>query len=344
MSIRWGIIAPVTLVVMLLGVAQIQMRLDDRRTRAFDQDLLYLPNEHLLTHFTAGMGPVIADMLWLRTLSYTVAEFQGDGRFTWLAQMGEVMTRLDPYFVNAYRYTGMFLAALKADDDASIELLKSGIAHNPEAWQLPYEISMVYLTNRRDWPESPELAALWLKAADATGTAPAMVRATAQGLMQQHRMADLERSLWENILLSSNDPFERAIAERKLQELVIREQVALLNEVSERFITSQGRPPRDLAELASAGFLQDIPGTADPLGGQFFVDTDGTVRNTTLLDLSVEQRANRLEGRIRHFERAEGRWPRDLDELVLHGYIGTIPSHPYPDRTWRYDPSTGTVE
>ena len=343
MRLRWVIVAPVTGLVMLFLVVQIQFRLDEQRTRVFDQELLYLPNEHLLTHFTAGMGPVIADMLWLRALSYTVEEFQGDGRFTWLSQMGDVMTRLDPYFLGAYRYTGMFLAALKADDDASIELLKRGIEHNPKAWELPHEIAMVYMTNRRDMPESAELAALWLQASDATGTAPARVRATAQGLMQQHRMADLERAMWEGILLSATDEFERAIAERKLQELVIRENVELLNQASQHHAEITGATPTGFDDLVAAGILREAPGMTDPLGGEYFFDADGAVQNTTLLNLAVDQIISRMQGRIRHFEREEGRPPQSLDELVLHGYLRRIPEHPFPERSWQYNPATGAV-
>ena len=344
MKLRWGIVAPLTALVTLVLVGGIQARLDEQRVRAFDQELLYLPNEHLLTHFTAGMGPVIADFLWLRTLSYTVEEFHGDGRFTWLAQMGDVMTRLDPYFVNAYRFTGMFLAALKADDDASIELLKRGIPHNPTAWELPHEIGLIYLTNRRDWPGAPELAAQWLRASDATGQAPERVRATLEGLLAQHRLTDLERSMWENILLSSKDQFERAIAERKLNELLIRENVELLNQAADRFETVEGRRPASFADMVSAGILPGEPDSRDVFGGHYFVDDEGTVRNTTLLDLLVEQRQNRLMGAVRRFHRDEGRWPHDLDELVLHGQLNQLPPHPYPERAWRYDPDTGTIE
>lgn len=344
MKPRWFIVAPLAALITLGLAAVVQDRIEEQRIRAFDQDLLYLPNEHLLTHFTAGMGPVIADMLWLRTLSYTVEEFQGDGRFTWLSQMGEVMTRLDPYFVNAYRFTGMFLAALKADDDASIELLKSGIEHNPFAWELPYEIGMIYLTNRRDWPGAPEVAAQWLQAADATGTAPGRVRSTVEGLLAQHRLADLERSMWENILLSSADEFERAIAERKLMELQIREITELLNDAVAAYADATGDSPTAFEDLVAAGILPALPAPRDEFGGRYFINEDGVVQNTTLMDLAVEQRLNQITGGIRRFQRNEERWPHTLEELVLHGQLYRIPDHPYPDRTWDYDPATGVVQ
>lgn len=341
---RWGVVAPVVAVLTLAGVAGVQGRIDAQRERVFDQELLYLPNEHLLTHFTAGMAPVIASVLWLRTLSYTVAEFHGDGRFTWLAQMGDVVTRLDPHFLNAYRYTAMFLAALRADDDASIELLQRGIPHNPQAWQLPYEIGMVYLTNRRDEPGAATMAAHWLQAATATGTAPNKVWATAEGLMQQHRMADLERAMWIEVLETAEDDFERSIAVRKLEELAIRETVTALNEAVGVFEERMGRAPGSLAELHTAGILPALPETTDPLGGTFRIEADGTVTNTTLLDVRADRLRSQLAARVRDFEREKGRRPVSLDELVTHEFLRRVPEHPYPGQAWQYDPATGLVE
>jgi hypothetical protein len=237
----------------------------------------------------------------------------------------------------------MFLAALKADDDASIALLQSGMEHNPRAWQLPYDIGMVYLTNRRDLPDSPVLAAKWMHASEATGTAPAMARATAQGLMRQQGLTELERSLWEGILQSSADEFEKAIAHRKLEELAVRETVDALNEATKRYAGAHGRPPASLEELAAAGIMRQFPRQPDALGGRYFLDANGRVQNTALLDITVEQTLNRLRARIQDFQQREGRWPHDLEELVVHKYIRRIPVHPYPDRGWQYDNATGAI-
>ena len=38
---------------------------------------------------------------------------------------------------------------LKADDDAGIDLLERGVVANPRNFQLPYELAMIFLLNRR---------------------------------------------------------------------------------------------------------------------------------------------------------------------------------------------------
>lgn len=327
--------------VSLGAISFAQVRLDRMRQTKFDDELLYLPNEKLLNHFTGGMSGVIADILWLRCIQYTSKHFNSDHKFTWLAHMGNTITRLDPYFVDAYRYTGIFLAGLKADDTASIVLMKRGFVQNPQAWELPYEISMVYLLNRRDQPGSAEAAARYLTMAVATEKAPDSVLEIAQGLQRKHNLVEVERQLWEDMLRTSRDELRRDMAKRKLHELDIRQNVAALEQILQDFEKTQGRKAAALEEIVAAGYLPQLP--PDPLGGRYFLDPDGKAQNTTLLDGLVERRLDILRGHVERFRRQCERLPASLDEMVNLKVISSIPPHPYRDRTWSYNPRTGDV-
>lgn len=184
-------------------------------------ELLYLPNERLMTHFTAGLGGVIADLLWIRCVQYTAAEAKGARNFAWLNHMVNTVVRLDPHFTDAYRYGGMFLAALKADDDASLDLLHRGMAMCPFAWELPYEAAMVHLLNRRDRPDSARRAAVYLARAAATGNAPPFVVDIAAQLQGEYNLLDVEERMWRQILASPNTLLHELAAE-KLAEVEAR--------------------------------------------------------------------------------------------------------------------------
>ncbi|HEO70064.1 MAG TPA: hypothetical protein ENN80_02300 [Candidatus Hydrogenedentes bacterium] len=319
-----------------------QRRLDGLRgARGDENELLYLPNQRLLNHFTAGLSNVIADLLWLQCVQYIAREFKTEQTYTWLNHMCETITRLDPYFVAAYRYGGIFLAALKADDAASIKLLHDGIVHNPDTWQLPYEMACVYLVNRRDDPDSKRLAAQYLAIAAATGEAPAFVTETAQALMQEEDLLDIERGMWEH-MRASDDQLMRDVARRKLEELKLRMNCRGLNQAVSVFEETQGRPPKDLSELTSSGFLSALP--SDPMGGRYFIDADGKVKNTTVLDAQVQKRLRMLQGAVDRFEKNHGRYPRSLDELVSTRVFSNLPPHPYAGRTWGYDADSGKVQ
>lgn len=326
----------------LSATGLMQVRLDDMRTVDFDDELLYLPNEKLLTHFTAGTSSVVADLLWLKCIQYTSKHFQSDHKFTWLGHMTDVITRLDPYYVDVYRYGGMFLASLKADNDASIDLMLRGYLKNPDAWGLPYEIAMVYLLNRRDEPGSAQMAARYLHMAVATERAPGHVVAVLQGLQRKHNLFDIEQQIWTDLLETSEDKLMRDLAERKLHELAVRRNVFALQEMVDEWTTENGAPPSRLEDLVAAGWINALP--SDPRDGRYFLGPEGEVENTLLLDLRVERARDVLRSHIATFKDQCGRYPATLEEMVDMKVVRSVPRHPYPDREWSYDPVTGEVQ
>lgn len=316
-----------------------QRHADLAKPPAAKSQLLYLPNEKLLNHFTAGMSSVIADLLWLDCVQYVASEVKSDRDFRWLNQMLDTVTRLDPYFVDAYRYGGMFLAALKADDNAGLELIERGMIRNPRAWELPYEAAMMYLLNRGQQPEAKRAAALYLSMSAATGNAPQHITDLAVALQSQYDLADIERQMWRD-LLASNDSLLRDVAARKLVELDLRAVLLDLNKRTELYKDRTGQMPRNLEDLVEAGFIIRVP--EDPLGGRFFVDKDGVVQNSSLLDDLERQRRESIERAIARFEQKYQEHPQSLNDLLYFGLLKQIPSHPY-DRDWRYDPASGLL-
>ncbi len=318
-----------------------QRHMDALRHDTFHDELLSMPNEHLLGHFTAGMDSVIADVLWIKFIRYTSEHFKGDGKFTWLNHMAGMITRLDPYFVAAYRYGGMFLAALDANDSASIDLLKRGMARNPESWELPYEISMTYLLNRAADPASPVHAAQFLAMAVETGHAPQFVAETAVSLQSAHNLADVERRMWE-ATRANGDPFMRGLAERKLIEIGLRDACDRLDQAVSMYTQRFNRAPASLADLVTQRIIEAVP--VDPLGGTFLLDSNGKAQNTTVLDSRVARLRNNLRTAVESYRRLKGIFPANLHGLVEERIMERLPAHPYADRSWRYDPATGAVE
>ncbi len=341
MKLRKVIIALIGVVAGGACLATVQRQIDAlKESRPAEERLLYLPNERLLNHFTCGMSSVIADVLWLRCIQYTAMHFKTDMKFEWLDHMADVVTRLDPYFVAAYRYSGVFLAALKADDEASIELLKRGMRINPDTWQLPYEAGMIYLLNRRDWPDSRKIAGAYLKMAVETGKAPPHVAETAHGLLSRQNLFDVERNMWRKVL-KSGDKLMRDLAKSKLTELNIRQNCAMLEKAAQIYKNNTGKPPDKLAQITETGILDKIP--QDPLGGRYFIAGDGKVYNTSLLDQQLEQKRNKLTKAIDEFKQTHGCLPKSLQELRSARIIRWFPEHPYPGKTWQYNPDTGKV-
>ncbi|MBI5094844.1 MAG: hypothetical protein HZB26_20695 [Candidatus Hydrogenedentes bacterium] len=338
---RGGLIAVVLATAAFAVLVPVQWRIDSARQGGFDEELLYLPQKDLLKHFTAGLSGVVADVLWLKCIQYTTMHFKGDSKFTWLYQMCDMITTLDPHFTDAYRYGGIFLAAIKADDDSSLKLLRKGAAQNPDRWELPYEMAVVYLLNRRDEPGSAETAAMYLKSAVETGTAPRNIAEFAANLQSRHNLNDMEEAMWKE-MRNSKDKMMRDLAERKLSDIALRSACAALTKAAELYKTKAGTAPAQLSDLVSAGIITGIP--ADPRGGSFILEPDGRVQSTTLLDALKERRLNQLRASLKLYHEQKGSWPPTLDDLKQSGVSGFVPSPPYAGQSWKYDPSTGIIE
>lgn len=323
------------------GAVFAQRQANEARARAGGDEILYLPNQKILNHFTGGMNHVVADLLWLRCIQYVGKENKGERNFTWLNQMLETVVQLDPYFGDAYRYGGMFLAALRSDDDAGIDLLERGFIANPKNFQLPYELAMIFLLNRKDEPGSTERATYYLSMAAAIEGCPEFIRDLATQLQGHFDLADVEREMWQR-MANGEDKLLREMAERKLVEMDIRKAVENLNQAVRVYNQRLGHFPASLEEMVQADLIKPL--ASDPLGGAFFMGEDSVIRNTTLLDEEKKKRLKVLRNQVNSFKNKNNRWPATLEELVERGQTTLIPAHPYPDQSWHYDAATGTLE
>jgi len=344
MMLRWLVLAPLLTAATFATLYGMQRTLDATRPSVSNEELLFLPSEQLLLHFTGGLNGLVADLLWLQMIQYTAQEFSGQGKFTWLEQMTKAIVQLDPYYLDVYIDAGTFLAALKADDDASLEILRSGVEHRPMAWRIPWEMAMVHLLNRRGEPGHEELAARYLAMAVATGTAPPKVAETARGLQQRHNLDAIEAGMWREVLESPTaDTLEKEVAERKLTELGIRQNCMTLTKAAQAFEDRTGSPPSSVQALIDSGIVRGIGSARDALGGRYIIQNDGSVASTTLLDERALRARNRIEAAIRRYEQAEGALPPNLDALIETRQLSSIPSHPYDNREWVYLPETGEL-
>ncbi len=318
-----------------------QIAVDRARSADRGASVLYLPNENLLKHATVGLNTIIADFLWLHCIQYVAIENRQTRNFTWLETMVRTTVRLDPHFKDVYRYGAIFLSALKADADASTRLLRMGIPENPRAWELPYELGMNYLMNRRDEPDARRYAAYYLGMSAATGRSPQFVAITAARLQSEQNLDTVEQDMWLQ-MLESPDKLMRDLAERKLKEMQIGEVIPLLNQAAEFYHDKTGRWPETIADLQREKIVQNEP--PDLLGGHYFFGPDGRAINTTLLDNQKALVQGVIEQAIRNYQDDKGRSPESLEALVREKLLDKIPPNPYPGKQWKYDPATGNVE
>ena len=318
-----------------------QTRIDELREQSRSEELLYLPNKSLLTHFTAGLSNVVADLLWLETIRYTVQEFHNpDRKFTWLEQMCHAVTDLDPYFVGAYTHGGMFMSSIGADEKA-LRLLEKGFKNNPDSWEIPYEIVKVHVLNRKDRPESPAIATHYLRMVAERHEHPESYLNWARRIQELNNLDQEAYAIWEDVLATSSDPFIRELAEGHLRILVVRDSVKVLEAAAESFARNTGRPASSVYELAETGYVDTVPNEEEY--GRYFFDDEGVVQNTLLLEELKGRMLVGINVQGRLAAKEHGRIAASMDEW-LEWYGHELPEHPLPGHSWQFDPETGELQ
>lgn len=336
------IVAGLALFLATTGFSRVALdELNTGNKRSFDEEMLFLPNEKLLAHFTGGFSGVFADLLWLRTVHYTAQEFHNPNRkFTWLHHLVTTVTKLDPYYEDAYRFGGMLLAAIGADEQA-LDVLKRGAVNAPRSEGIPFEIAQVYLLNRHARPETPAMATHYLRMVAERSDSPEFYLEWIHRLQRNDNLGDIAHDLWEDLLRNSDSDLIREIAESKLADVQIRKNLEVLNAAVAKYNAETGANPENLSALCAAGILPALP-KGDP--GEYFLDQDGRVKNTMLLDAQVEEVLNVLNAEVYHFRQKYGQYPTSLQEWSDRVGYGGIPAHPYATRHWAYDAETGRVK
>src|SRR5262249_29207353 len=102
------------------------------------QSSRYLPPGDVLKSALLGYSQAGGDLLWLQIVQVMGADKVNAQDYEWVHQALDVVTTLDPYFVEAYDLGGVLLAELAGRADWSNALLEKGIAANPSSWRLPF--------------------------------------------------------------------------------------------------------------------------------------------------------------------------------------------------------------
>jgi len=150
--------------------------------------------------------------------------------------------------------------------------MKYGIAHNPDNWQIYYNLGFVYYTELKDYKMAAEV---FSRGSQVPGAHPFMKILAAQ--MAEHA-GDLAtaRLLWSATFETSNETNIRQNALEHLRAISVDEDVNNLQQAVTRFGERTGRLPASMDELANAEHLTGIP--ADPDGNAYLLTPEGRIQ------------------------------------------------------------------
>jgi hypothetical protein len=277
MTYQTALLAPGLLVCFLVAAMATLLVIERQRptaTRA--AELSYLPKGEYLKLAVLGYRQLAADVIWLQVVQHFGKRNETTEGYLWAYHAVDVVTDLDPRFVHAYRAAGTILGVWAGRVHESIAILKKGMEHNPEAWELPFFIGYNYFYELCDYRS----AATHFQIASLLSGAPTYLPQLAARMTVEAGDPDAALEFLLRLHQQVQDDRLKAGLERRIRQVSAERDIRLLEEAGLRFKTRHGRLPAGLDELVTQGFLRALP--EEPHGGKYELRADGTVQSTSL--------------------------------------------------------------
>ncbi len=240
-------------------------------------ELSYLPKGEYLKVAVLGYRQIVADLIWLKAIQHFGGRDATRSDYQWAFHAADVLTDLDPKFVMAYQATGTVLGVWAGLVKESIALLKKGMEHNPEVWQLPFTIGYDYFYELCD----PVNAALYFRQASILPGAPEYLPRLAARMTVESGDPDAALEFLQRFYQQTNDERMREALAQRMKEVLAERDIRFLEDAVRRYQSRNHKLPQKLADLVTAGIIAELP--PDPFGGTYqFHSATGTVSSPGL--------------------------------------------------------------
>jgi hypothetical protein len=268
-------LAMVGIPVLFALIATLQLKID-RSARAYadeSEDLL-LPSGRAAQRLSLGYDSLVADIYWTRAVQYYGTRAGvSDAHFGSLWPLLDIATTLDPKLIVAYRFGAIFLSEPPpggADrTDLAIQLVKKGIAANPDNWYLAGDLAFLYYWRMHDYAAA---AQAYLDGSKIPG-APSWMKIMAALVAQRGGSIDTSRMIWTEIYNSTQDNTVRERASKTLSGLRALEDEQQLDQLAQQYKDRLGHYPLTTDDLRNAGLIRGNP--SDPDGFPYRYGPDG---------------------------------------------------------------------
>ncbi len=250
-----------------------------RSNNSFLSPMLYLPSGKYLKPASFGYHGLLADFIYLWSIQY-YGDPAFQPRMEYLKHTYDLITELDPQYLDAYQMGALFLFYEGKNPKAGLELLDQGLFHNPHEWVFPMDAGFYCMMNLKD----KELAYAYFNKASTIPGAPSGARRAAASM--RFKLGDKKSALllWTEVYEIADSSIEKQTAHQHVHDLTVLIDLDTIRTAISEFHKDYGRMPLNLEQLASRGFLKQVP--LDPEGNSYeYEPKNGTVKYATQLTL-----------------------------------------------------------
>jgi tetratricopeptide (TPR) repeat protein len=267
-------LAAIVVPVLLVCVVALQRGIDSQRNILEKQsDELLIQSGPLLKRLSLGYDALLGDLYWTRAVQYYGAKLPTSDRdFHLLAPLLDVATTLDPNLIPAYHFGAFFLSEKQGGagrPDLAVDLVKRGIAANPNNPQISADLGFLYYMRLKDYQKA---AAAYLETSKIPG-ASQLFKVLAARIASRGGALDTSRMIWSEVYETTQDEQVKKRALEALKGLKAQSDEMQLDQLAETYHARFGRYPQSTRELVEAAMIKGIP--LDPDGFPYVFGADG---------------------------------------------------------------------
>ena len=242
---------------LIIGLSLHILHLQVRKTRGQNplQELLYLPSGKYLKVVVLGFDNLVADILWLRGIQYFGGHFMGDKNYAMLERIFEVITTLEPSFIDVYRFASMALGEEAQKYQATTALLWKGVDRNPTRWEIPYDLGFFLLYTVKDYDQALKAYSV----ATARPGCPDFVQRIIPYIYSEAGRTEIALARWKEIYETAKDDMTREIADRNIKLIYLKAELKPMRDGLLAYRKKHGSFPPSLYTLVQEGYIHSIP-------------------------------------------------------------------------------------
>ena len=274
MKQTFGTFAVIT--ILLGAVVLSEVRLGGiTREDPLGRELLYLPSPEMLRIMSLGNPGLVADVLYLWSIQY-YSFYRPHERFLYLETVYNLITDLDPLYVDAYRIGALIMQIQTGGDQNEIDaavrrLFDKGLRNLPDDWQLAEAAAWDFYIRFKD----RETALHYAEIATQRPGAPPRIKRMVGVWRDKESAWTLDDSVeyWRRALEDAENEWDSVLCMNQFYDAVTARDRKKLEPLLDAFITHYGFCPASWEDLIQAGALRQVP--LDAFGDPYGIEDGG---------------------------------------------------------------------